>query len=170
MLIRPEEPRDFDAIDVVVRDAFTNDDRSGEPESKLVRKLRASDGYVPELALVAIEDDEIVGHIMFTYVDLGPHRVLQLAPLAVHPDKQNAKIGDALSREGIARADAKGEPLICVLGHPNYYPRFGFESGKALGIQAPDDAMDPAWMVRKLSNYDASIKGRVRFSAPFDET
>jgi putative acetyltransferase len=170
MQIRPEEPRDFDAIDRIVHDAFTSDGRDGTPEQDLVRRLRSSDGYVPELALVAVEGDEVVGHIMFTYVHLGPRRVLQLAPLAVRPDKQNAKVGDVLSREGIVRADAKGEPLICVLGHPNYYPRFGFEPGKALGIEAPDDGMDPAWMVCKLSSYDPSMTGRVRFSAAFGGT
>ncbi len=163
MLIRPEQPRDFDAIDDVVRGAF-----EGETEVRLVHQIRANDGYVPKLSLVMDDDGEIVGHIMLSYVFLDAHKVLQLAPLAVKPGRQNEGIGDALSRDAIARADEAGEPLVLVLGHTNYYPRFGFESARACGIEPPDDATpDGAWMAKRLANYDASLTGRVDFGPAF---
>jgi putative acetyltransferase len=159
MLIRPEQPHDFDEIDAVVAAAFKQPD-----EADLVRKIRTMDVYIPELTLVAIEDDHVVGHVMHSYATIGPRRVPQLAPLAVRPDRQNAKIGDALTREALTRADQRGEPLVLVLGHPSYYPRFGFEPARALGIE-PEiaDLPDDVWMAKKLSGYDPAIRGLATF-------
>ena len=161
MLIRAERETDFDEIDDVVRSAFGKQD-----EVDLVHRLRALDGYAPEFSLVAVEDDEIVGHVMLSYVPVGPHRVLQLAPLAVKPGHQNEGIGDALSRHALDLADQRGEPLVLVLGHPNYYPRFGFESARGLGIDSDiPDLPDEPWMAKRLSNYDPSITGIAAFPA-----
>jgi putative acetyltransferase len=165
MIVRPERAFDFDAIDAVVGAAFNRPD---DPEVRLVRRIRELDGYVPEFSLVADDEGEIVGHIMLSFVSLGPRRVLELAPLAVAPHRQKQGIGDALSRDALMRADEALEPLVLVLGHADYYPRFGFESARALGIEPPDDAIpDNAWMVRKLANYDPSLTGRVDFGPAF---
>jgi putative acetyltransferase len=161
MIVRPERPFDYEAIDVVVREAF---DSPGDPEVLMVRRIREHDGYLPSLALVADDEGEIVGHIMLSYVGLGPHNVLQLAPLSVRPSHQNRGIGEALTRDALMRADEALEPLVIVLGHPNYYPRFGFEPAKQLGIEPPDDAIpDEAWMAKRLSSYDPSLRGVVDF-------
>lgn len=163
ILIRPERPFDFDAIDAVVRDAF-----GGETEVRLVHQIRSGPGYVPAFSLVAADESEIVGHIMLSYVRLGEGRVLQLSPLAVKPSRQNQGIGDALSRDALMRADEHLEPLVLVLGHPEYYPRFGFESARGLGLDPPDDAItDGPWMVKKLSNYDPTLTGRIDFGPAF---
>lgn len=99
MRIRPEQAEDFDAIDDVVAAAF------GQPdEAKLVRLLRDSDSYVPELTLVAEEDGAIVGHIMLSYAELagvGAARVLSLAPLAVKPGHQRDGVGIALTEKAL---------------------------------------------------------------------
>jgi putative acetyltransferase len=164
MLIRPEQPRDFDAIDDVVRGAFGGDD-----EVRLVRQIRSNDGYVPKFSLVADDDNEIVGHIMLSYVTLADRPVLQLSPLAVKPGRQKQGIGDALSRDALMRAEEASEPLVLVLGHPEYYPRFGFESARALGIDPPVDAIpDGPWMAKRLTFYDSSYKGRVDFGPAFE--
>lgn len=162
MLIRAEKPADFDEIDDVVRGAFGQSD-----EVDLVHRVRSLDGYVPELALVAVEDSgEIVGHVMLSYADLSGHPVLQLAPLAVRPDRQRAGIGDALTRAALELADERGEPLVLVLGHSDYYPRFGFESARARGIESDIDGLpDEPWMVKILTNYDPSITGTASFPA-----
>jgi putative acetyltransferase len=169
MRIRPERPADSDAIHDVVETAFG---RANEAE--LVRLLRRSDAYVPELALVAEEDDRIVGHIMLSYAELhgnGVARVLSLAPLAVTPHRQRAGIGLALTKAALGAADARNEPLVIVLGHAEYYPRFGFEPARRHGIEPPDDAIpDEVFMVVRLRAYDASIRGKVVYPPAFEQT
>jgi putative acetyltransferase len=171
VLIRAEKPVDFDEIDVVVRAAFGQQD-----EVDLVHRVRGLDGYVPELALVATDfDGSIVGHVMLSYARLeaGPGvspgdepRVLQLAPLAVRPDRQREGIGDALTRAALELADARGEPLVLVLGHANYYPRFGFESARGRGIESDIPGMpDEPWMVKVLTAYDPTLTGTATFPA-----
>jgi len=108
---------------------------------------------------------------MFSYCWLHgetDHRALALAPVSVTPERQNDGIGSALIEEGLRRADAMGEPLVIVLGHPAYYPRFGFKPARSLGILPPDDALpDEAFMVRRLSRYDPTIRGRVEYPEAF---
>ena len=157
MLIRAEEPSDFDEIERVVRGAFGD---SSDEVMDIVRSIRASEHYVPELSLVAVDGDEIVGHVMLSYALLEQRRVLILSPLAVRPDRQREGIGQAVSREALARADARSEPLVLVLGIPAYYPKLGFESARALGIEpANPEIPDEPWMVKRLSHYDPSLVG-----------
>ncbi len=165
MDIRPERPDDFDAIDEIVRTAFTNDHADGSEEVGIVRTIRTLPHcYVPELALVAVDGQDLVGHVMFSHSRVEDRPVLQLAPLAVKPGRQNEKIGDRLTREGLKRADERGEGLCLVLGHPNYYPRFGFEPARPLGIEPEIDGLpDEVWMAVKLSSYDPSIRGTATF-------
>lgn len=168
MRIRPEKPQDFGAIDDVVTAAF------GQPdEARLVRLLRDSDAYVPELTLVAEEHGEIVGHIMLSYAELtggGPRRVLSLAPLAVRPGRQRDGIGIALTQKALELAEERGEPLVIVLGHPAYYPRFGFEPARQHGIEPPDpNFSDEAFMLVRLRAYDPNIRGTISYPAAFDQ-
>lgn len=159
MLIRTEEPNDFDQIDEVVAAAFKQRD-----EAELVRKIRTLDVYIPELSLAAVDGEVIVGHVMHSYADIDGRRVPQLAPLAVRPDRQRDGIGDALTRKTLELADERGEPLVLVLGHPDYYPRFGFEPARPLGIEPEiDDLPDDVWMAKKLASYDPAIRGTARF-------
>ena len=162
MLIRAEKPADYEEIDAVVRAAFGQQD-----EVDLVHRVRDLDGYVPELALVATDDDgAIVGHVMLSYADLDGRRVLQLAPLAVRPDHQNEGVGGALTTAALDLADERGEPLVLVLGHTDYYPRFGFESARARGIESDIEGLpDGPWMVKVLTNYDPSLTGTATFPA-----
>ena len=159
MDIRPERPEDFDEIDDVVAAAFKQPDEAG-----LVRHIRTTEYYIPELSLVALEDGAIVGHVMHSYARIGDRRVPQLAPLAVRPDRQKDGIGDALTREALRLADERGEPIVLVLGHPTYYPRFGFEPARPLGIEpAIADLPDEVWMACKLRAYDPAITGTSLF-------
>jgi putative acetyltransferase len=166
VIIRPEKPADFDAIHALVTAAF-----SKPAEAELVELIRASAHYVPDLALVAESARQIVGHIMFSYVALEGDesmRVLCLAPMAVAPGRQRSGIGSALVAAGLARADARGEPLVVVLGHAEYYPRFGFEPARSHGIQPPSDAIpDAVFMVKLLSRCDARYHGRIAYPPAF---
>jgi putative acetyltransferase len=139
-----------------------------EQEATLVDAIRASDRYVGELSLVAVDGGEVVGHVMLSYVDLDGRDVLQLSPLSVAPDRQGEGIGSALSREALRLADERGEPLVVVLGHPTYYPRFGFRPAASLGIEPPDPSMPAeAFMVAPLGAYDPALRGKVTFPPAF---
>ena len=163
MRVRPETPTDYDAVAAVTEAAF------GKPqEARMVEAIRASDGFVPELSLVADTDGEIVGHIILSYVSLEDgQRLLELGPISVRPDRQGKGIGGALIRAALAVADERGEPLVLVLGQPSYYPRFGFRRASALGIIPPDGIPDEAWMATTLPAYRPDLRGRVIFPPAF---
>jgi putative acetyltransferase len=165
MRIRRETESDYAAIADVTAAAFGKQD-----EVRLVEAIRASDEFVPELTLVADEDGRIVGHVMFSYSALegSDTRLLQLSPLSVVPDHQGRGIGAALTRKALRLADERGEPLVLVLGHPTYYPRFGFRPASSLGLQAPNPEWpDEVFMAVPLSAYDPALRGRVTFAPPF---
>lgn len=168
MTIRVATGADHEAIARVVGDAF-----GGAVEVELVARIRASREYVPALELVALDEaGDVVGHVMFSYSRLEREHadveVLQLSPLSVAPGRQREGIGAALSRAGLDAADARGEPLVLVLGHPRYYPRFGFERASDHGLDL-DIGRDPgdAFMVRKLAAYRPDLRGRVVFGPAF---
>ncbi|MDQ5821038.1 MAG: N-acetyltransferase [Actinomycetota bacterium] len=168
MRIRLEASADFKAIGLVVEAAF-----GGSDVARLVERIRASEEFVPELAFVAEEDGEVVGHTMLSYstVEGVDRPVLQLSPLAVRPDRQGAGIGSSLVRFALRRADERGEPVVLVLGSPAYYPRFGFRPASQLGLAAPDQGFpEDDFMAVPLSAYDPSIRGRVAFGSAFDES
>lgn len=167
MIVRSEAPSDYEAVEELLRAAF-----GGAVESELVRSLRASGDYVPDLALVAEENGNVAGHIVFSYVTLKgdeEFRVLALACMAVTPGLQRRGIGSALVEAGLQRAEDRGEPLVVVVGHPTYYPRFGFEPARRYGIEPPSaDFPDNAFMVRRLSRYSERHRGRVTYPPAFD--
>lgn len=157
-MLRPARPDDRDAIVAVTDAAF-------EGSAKALRIVREVE---PEISLVWEEDGAVVGHVMLSRMTMGEHRPLQLSPLSVAPSHQNRGIGSALTREALRLADEAGEPVVVLLGHPAYYPRFGFEPAKPLGIEAADGDYGDAWMAARLSAYDPSYRGIVEFPAAFE--
>jgi putative acetyltransferase len=164
MEIRPESEADHAAVAAVTAAAFGK-----QNEARLVEAIRASEEWVPELTLVAEDDERIVAHVMYSYSALGGSDtpLLQLSPLSVVPARQSQGIGTALTRESLRLADERGEPLVLVLGHPTYYPRFGFRPASELGLLPPNPGWAPAFMAAPLSAYDPSLRGRVTFAPPF---
>ena len=124
-MIREEQARDHDAIDEVNRLAF-----GGESEVNLVRWLRRDRLLVA--SLVAERDGEVIGHILFSRITInGARPSAALAPMAVRPEWQNRGVGSALVRSGLALCKDRGIEAVVVVGHPNYYPRFGFSTETA---------------------------------------
>jgi len=165
-VIRCENLLDASAIYNVHTQAFER-----ENEAQLVKNIRHSDRYIPQLSLVAEVDNTVVGHILFSYVDLiGEEtlRVLSLAPLAVVPQFQRQGIGSALVQVGLETADTMGEALVIVLGHSQFYPRFGFQPSVNYGIESPFSVPEDVFMVKLLTNYQG-FKGKVIYPPAFQE-
>lgn len=165
MIVRPELASDRDAVRRVHATAFTTPE-----EADLVDALRA--GADPLVSLVAEEAGDVVGHVMFSPVTLPDHpelRLMGLAPLAVVPARQRTGVGGALTRAGLERCREIGVGAVVVLGHPAYYPRFGFVRADAYGIGCPFDAPAEAWMVAELeTGYLSGAAGTARWHAAFD--
>ena len=117
---------------------------------------------------MAVLDGAVVGHIAFSCARLafGP-QVLALAPMAVRPDHQRRGAGSALISEALKRAAATHFPLIVLVVHADYYPRFGFEPAGALGIKAPFDVPPEAWMAYRLPAYTPEARGTVVYPDAF---
>lgn len=177
MLIRVEEPGDERRIREIQALAFRRPDAPDEEpvEAGLVDDLRRSEAWIPELSLVALLDrgpldDELVGHVVCSRAHVLPDApVLGLGPIGVHPDHQGAGIGRALVYAVLDAADARGEPLVALLGSPAFYGRFGFVRSTEHGIDPPDDAWGDHFQVRTLASYDGATAGRFRYAQPFQD-
>jgi len=146
LTIRSEQSADVAAVFEVHRAAFGTD-----AEARLVDRLRGAGNA--RVSQVAELGEKIVGHVLFSPVSLvtptATHSGLGLAPVAVLPAYQRRGIGSALIREGLAECRRQNCPFVVVLGHPAYYPRFGFTRASARGIGNEYEA-DDAFMVLEL--------------------
>jgi putative acetyltransferase len=167
MDIREENPQAILAIRRVNELAF---EQPGEAD--LVDSLRSSGGV--SLSLVAVDDTgTVVGHILFSPVELEtPSETMEafgLGPMAVLPTMQRQGIGGDLIREGIQRLRRSDKEIVVVLGHPEYYPRFGFQLASNFGVHWEHDAPDEAFMLLELR--PGALEGRggvVRYRSEFD--
>lgn len=144
-----------------------------EAEAQLVEALRAAPDSIPELSLVAVLEGEIVGHILFSPIRIetveGSIPVISLAPMAVLPDHQNQGIGSALVRWGLETCRNLGHRIVIVLGHPDFYPRFGFSAEMAKGLEGPFGDAGEAWMAIELEQGALSgVSGTVQYPAAFE--
>jgi predicted N-acetyltransferase YhbS len=144
-----------------------------ENESKLIEKIRVGENFVPELSLVAELDGEMVGHILFSKIKIvgkAEHESLALAPMAVLPKFQKQGIGGELVKAGLEIARKLGFDSVIVLGHADYYPRFGFEKASKWDIKCPFEVPDEAFMVIELVEDSLKDKaGTVRYPKEFME-
>jgi len=161
--IRQEAERDIPAIRNVNRRAF-----DAEDEARLVDDLR-SEGYA-RLSLIAEEAGRIVGHIMFSEAVIrteeGEAGALALGPVAVAPERQGHGIGSALIREGLDRCARMGHRVVVLLGHPGYYPRFGFSADLA-GSLSSAYAGEAFMALELVPGALAGLTGEFEFAPPF---
>jgi len=154
-------------------------------EAKLVETLLNDGADIRELSLVAMRDGKIVGHILYTEVQIldeknknlssmvrgkgGIAYAVALAPLAVLPVHQKQGVGKALANESMRLADERGHGIVIVLGHPEYYPKFGFEPASKFGMSSPFDVADDVFMAKPLSAFNEKICGNVIYHDAFIE-
>lgn len=165
--IRAETADDRQAVRRVNELAF------GRPaEADLVDALR--ERARPQVSLVAVEDGRVVGHIFFSPVSIESEDAvsdaLGLAPMAVLPEYQKHGIGSQLVRRGLEECLRLGHPVVVVLGHPDYYPRFGFPPARASGLTCIYPVPDEAFMVAGLTEGAlAGRRGVVKYMPEFDK-
>ncbi|MFZ1702822.1 MAG: N-acetyltransferase [Saprospiraceae bacterium] len=169
MLIRQEIPSDYEEVFEVNRLAFGQDE-----EAVLVSRLRMSNAFVGNLSLVALINHLIVGHILFTKIDIvnGPkstYESLALAPMCVRPTFQKKGFGGLLIEAGLNKARELGFKSVIVMGHEHYYPKFGFLPAEKWGIKPPFDVPSPLFMgIELVENGLKNVSGVVKYAKEFD--
>lgn len=156
ILIRKEEEKDYKNIYEVNKLAFGQ-----ENESKLVEKIRKSNNFIPDLSLVADINNRIVGHILFSKIKIIGSSIFEtiaLAPMAVIPEFQRQGVGSELINRGMEKAKELGFNSIIVLGHKDYYPKFGFKRASEWNIKCSFEVPDEVFMAIELT--DGALEGK----------
>ena len=171
MLIRRENAADIPAVRDVHAAAFADPSAPGRTpiEVGLVAALRADAGWLPALSMVAELDGRVAGHVVCTRGDVAGVPALGLGPLGVLPAHQGTGVGGALMHAVLGAADALGEPLVALLGHVGYYPRFGFRPATEYAVTAPDPEWGAYFQVRTLAAYTPDIRGPFTYAKPFGD-
>lgn len=166
VLIREELPQDFQDVRAVNIQAFKR-----KTEADLVDKLRNCG--CDSISLVAIVDDKLVGHILFSPIEVifNNKKItgMGLAPMAVMPEYQKQGIGSSLITEGIKKAKDKKYPLIVVLGHPEYYPRFGFVPASKFNLKSEYNVPDEVFMALVFDESQLSGNALVKYRQEFND-
>lgn len=167
--IRTETVSDHSSVFKLNYEAFGN----REDESKLIERIRLSTQFIPELSIVAEEDNEIVGHLLLSKAEVingdNSHEVIVLAPIAVKPSLQKTGIGDQLIQEGLKRCKDLGYGIVLLIGHPTYYPKFGFKPARNFGLELKQfKVSDEVFMVCELIAGELDrIKGELIYPKSF---
>ncbi len=166
IIIRKEEKKDYDDIFKVNKLAFGQDE-----ESNLVSKIRSGKNFIPDLSIVAEINNRIVGHILFSKIEIlgsSVFNTLALAPMAVTPEFQRQGIGSKLVKKGMEKAKELGFDSIIVLGHKDYYPKFGFVEASRWKIKCPYEVPDEVFMAIELTEKSLESKaGTVKYPDEF---
>lgn len=171
MIIRTEDVKDYEEVYKLNYLAFGN----REDESKLIERIRLSEGFIPELSIVAEIGNEIVGHILLSRATVEGQdeqfTVIVLAPIAVKPAYQKQGIGSKLIEEGIKRCKSLGYAMIFLIGHPTYYPRFGFQPARQYGLDLKQfEVPDEVFMVYEVeAGKLKETKGELKYPNTFLE-
>lgn len=171
--IRQEEPRDFEPVFKLIEKAFEPLAQSDHKEQFLVERLRKSDAFIAELSLVAEMDNKIVGHILLTKLkikgDLKEFDSLALAPVSVLPQYQGNNIGGALIERAHSKAREQGYKSVVLLGHQQYYPRFGYVQADTFGIEFPFEGVpkENCMVVELVNGGLTGVAGKVVYPPEF---
>lgn len=166
--IRKETKNDYEQVYNVIKTAFETAEHSDGNEHDLVVALRKSDNFIPDLSLVAVEDNKIVGYILFTKIKIGEYEEITLAPLAVLPQYQRKGIGRKLIENGHKIAKKLGYHYSIVLGSEKYYSKFNYVPAIQYRIKSPFEVQNENFMATKLNDADIKIEGTVKYAKEFE--
>ena len=172
--IRQESPNDFNEVFSLIEKAFRTEQLSDHSEQFLVERLRKSSAFIPELSIVAEIGNRVVGHILLTKLkiknDQHEFDSLALAPVSVLPEYQRKGIGGMLIEQAHIKAKELGHKSIVLVGHENYYPRFGYQQADKYGIEFPFDVPKENGLVIELfANSLKGVSGTVEYPKEFAE-
>ena len=172
--IRKEKKEDYKITEEVVKEVFANEEYSDQSEHRLVASLRNSDEFIPDLSLVALHKDKIIGHILLSkiFIVKGEKSIesLALAPISVLPNYQNKGVGQSLIQRSLEIAEELNFDSVIVMGHSEYYPKFGFKKASNWCIQAPFEVPDEFLMAIELKkNALDKTSGIIQYSDAFFE-
>ena len=173
MNIRREERKDHEKVFQLIENAFEHEEHSDHREQFLVERLRNSESFVPQLSLVAELDGRIVGYILLTKIKIINKNsqetiALALAPVAVLKEYQGKGIGGELIQKAHQKAKELKFGAVILLGHSNYYPKFGYEMAKKYGIKLPFDVPDENCMLIEFTEKAlTAVNGIVEYPKEF---
>jgi putative acetyltransferase len=169
VIVRPQEPGDYDAAKVVYAEAFKRPDHVDRVpiEVGIFAGLWEAKDVIDELSFTALAEPAVVGHVTASRANVGVHSVVAVGPIGVLPEHQGKGIGSALMRALLGAADAQDVPLVVLLGSPQYYGRFGFRAAAELGVEAPEPKWGDAFQARPLRAYTPSVAGPFQFAPAF---
>lgn len=165
--IRQELEKDRLNVYNLIKETFSQAVHSDGNEHNLVERLRKSEAFIPELSLVAVVDNKIVGHILFTKLKVGKTTQLALAPLTVAPQFQKQGIGSLLVNAGHNIAKDMGFEYSILLGYPEYYSRFGYEPSIVFNIKCPFDVPQEYFMALNLQGKKSLLNAEVEYPKEF---
>ena len=173
-LIRQENSADHKSVFKVISAAFKNVVHTDHKEQYLVKRLRSSDAFIPQLSLVANVDGRIVGHVLLTRIiirnDMETFNSLALAPVSVLPDYQNQGIGGKLIITAHQKAKQLGYTSVILIGHDSYYPRFGYLPAHTFGIELPFEApLENCMACELIPGALSEVTGTVAYAKAFYE-
>jgi len=174
IIIRQEEKKDYQQVFQLTEEAFREMEHSDHQEQFLVEKLRKSEAFIPELSLVAEDENgTIAGHILFTKIKIVNEEKsfdsLALAPVSVKPEFQNQGIGAKLILQGHRIAEELGYESVILIGHEKYYPRFGYKKTSNFGISFPFDIPEENGMaIELIKDGLRDKKGVVKYPQEFE--
>ncbi len=166
--IRKEDVNDYGEVYNVIKTAFKKAEHSDGNEQDVVVLLRKSNSFIPELSLVAVNENKIIGYILFSKVKIGNDTELALAPLVVLPEYQRKGVGTLLIKEGHKTAKQLNYNYSIVLGSNKYYSRLGYIPASKYNIKAPFDVEDECFMAIKLNESAKIINGIVEYDKAFN--
>jgi putative acetyltransferase len=169
VIVRPQEPGDYEAAKFVYAEAFERPDHLGRVplEVGIFTGLWEAKDVIDELSFTALAHSAIVGHVTASRATVGAHSVVAVGPIGVLPERQGKGIGCALMRALLGAADERDVPLVVLLGSPQYYGRFGFRPAAELGVVAPEPKWADAFQARPLRAYAPSVAGPFRYAPAF---
>lgn len=164
MIVRPQEPRDYEAAKVVYAEAFRRPLEVG-----IFAALWEAKDVIDELSFTALAQNAVVGHVTASRAKVGLDSVVAVGPIGVLPDHQARGIGSALMNALLSAADAQDVTMVVLLGSPDYYGRFGFRPAVELGVMPPEPKWGSAFQARPLRAYTPSVAGQFEYAPAFTE-